>query len=129
MILQWARHFEICIHNSYNSLFYDFKYCIGWLWIPERRNILRSSTVISIISVDTNMELSCLFDYCVDGYIKTNILVLKRGRIPQILLICCNKHTYIPTNYKLFIRSSNIYFWNGTNVKNESGRKTERIFL
>jgi hypothetical protein len=111
VIMQWARHFEIWIHNSYNSVFYDFKYCIAWWRIPERKYITLLYSKLEI-SVDTNMELSCLFDYFVGGYIETNILVHKIGRIPEILLICCNART---------------------NVYNQSGRKTNsfcyKLFL
>jgi hypothetical protein len=58
---RYTRHFVIWIHNSYNSIFYEFIYCIAWWWLRENRNMLRSCTV------DTNVEVSCLFDYYVDG--------------------------------------------------------------
>jgi hypothetical protein len=54
-----------------------------------------SSTVSYIISVNPIVDLSCLCDCYVDGYIKTNIGVHKIGRISLILSMVVMQGTWL----------------------------------
>jgi hypothetical protein len=64
-------------------------------------------------SDDTHVVVICLFDCCVDGCIKTNILLATTGCIPWRLLTLVNQgsYKYMITKLKLPKCNTNIYIY------------------